>query len=157
MSDLGTIGTDPCSRALMANSKGQIVGATLAVCNVETTHPFLWENGGPIVDLNALVIANAGAVLYEADNINERGEIVASGLPSGCSDRFSCGHIFLLIPCDGNHPGVEGCDYSLAEAEPAITHHTTATEAPSIPPQVFRMRGNRFRFSSLANHHQANQ
>jgi probable HAF family extracellular repeat protein len=116
MKDLGTIGTDPCSRALMMNSNGQIVGATLAVCNVETTHPFLWENGGPMVDLNALITASSGAVLYEADNINERGEIVASGLSAGCDDRFACGHIFLLVPCDENHPGAEGCDYSLVDA-----------------------------------------
>jgi probable HAF family extracellular repeat protein len=129
MKDLGTIGSDPCSRALMANSEGQIVGATLAVCNVETTHPFLWENGGPMVDLNTLVVASSGAVLYEADNINERGEIVASGLPAGCSDRFACGHIFQLTPCDEEHPDVEGCDYSMLEAA-EVSNSAVATRAP---------------------------
>jgi len=115
MTDLGTIGSDQCSRALMANSKGQIVGGTLAICQVETTRAFLWENDGPIVDLNSLILGNTGADLYEADNINERGEIVASGLPAGCNDRFSCGHVYLLIPCDANHADIEGCVYRTVE------------------------------------------
>ena len=113
MTDLGSLGTDPCSRALMANSRGQIIGTTIAICGQLETHAFLWENGGPMADLNSLSAAAASGVnLFEADNINERGEIVASGLPAGCTDRFSCQHLFLLIPCDEDHPDVEGCDYS---------------------------------------------
>ena len=115
MTDLGTLWTDPCSRALMTNSNKQIVGTTIAVCGQLSTHPFLWENGGPMVDVNTLISGGSGAVLYEADNINERGEIVASGLPAGCNDRFACGHVYLLIPCDEHHPGIKGCDYSLVE------------------------------------------
>ena len=74
-----------------------------------------------MIDLNTLVLAGSGAVLYEADNLNERGEIVASGLPAGCNDRFSCGHIFLLIPCDDGHSNVEGCDYSMVDASAEAT------------------------------------
>jgi len=125
ITDLGTLEGDPCSRALMANSKGQIVGGTLAICQLETTRAFLWENGGPIIDLNSLTVADSGANLYEADNINERGEIVASGLPAGCNDRFSCGHLYLLIPCDKNHAGVEGCDYRTVEESSLTTTRTT--------------------------------
>src|SRR5262249_337611 len=127
MADLGSLGTDPCSRALMMNLRGQIVGTTIAVCGELSTHPFLWENGGPMVDLNTLILGNSGAGLYEADNINDRGEIVASGLPAGCDNRFACGHIFLLIPCDENHPGLEGCDYSLVEAPATVTQPIQAT------------------------------
>jgi len=122
MADLGTLGTDPCSRALMANSKEQIVGGTLAICQVETTRAFLWENGGPMVDLNSLTFGDSRADLYEADNINERGEIVASGLPAGCNDRFACGHVYLLIPCDENHPEIGGCDYSFVEEDGFENH-----------------------------------
>jgi probable HAF family extracellular repeat protein len=55
MTDLGSIGTDPCSRGLSVNSKGQVVGATAAMCGGVLTHGFLWEGGGPAVDLNSLV------------------------------------------------------------------------------------------------------
>ena len=100
MTDLGTLGTDPCSRAKMANSEGQVVGITAAVCGGLSTHAFLWESGGPMVDLNTLILASSGATLYDAENINQRGEIVALGLPAGCADPNSCGHVYLLIPKD---------------------------------------------------------
>ena len=141
MTDLGTLGTDPCSRALMMNSKGQIVGATVAVCGTETTHPFLWENGGPMVDLNTLIPQDLGAVLYEADNINERGEIVASGLPAGCDDRFACGHVFLLIPCgEGDQTcGGGGSENAVLQTSPI----PRATRTRTLPPPVMQ-RARRF-------------
>jgi probable HAF family extracellular repeat protein len=133
MADLGTLGADPCNHAFMSNARGQVVGTSEAFCNGPGIHPFLWENGGPMVDLNTLIPENAGAPLYEASNINERGEIVAGGLPAGCGDPNSCGHVYLLIPCDEEHSGIEGCDYSTVEAsastEPttAVVFRTTAT------------------------------
>jgi hypothetical protein len=84
-----------------------------------------------LVDLDALAVSDSGASLFEADNINERGEIVASGLPGGCDDRFSCGHVFLLIPCDEDHPGVEGCDYSMVDASATAAHRPTPTQRPT--------------------------
>jgi probable HAF family extracellular repeat protein len=96
----------------MSNAMGQVVGTSEAFCNTPGIHPFLWENGGPMVDLNTLIPADSGAPLYEASNINDRGEIVAGGLPAGCNNPFSCGHVYLLIPCDADHPSVEGCDYN---------------------------------------------
>jgi probable HAF family extracellular repeat protein len=119
MTDLGTLGTDPCSHPFMSNTKGQIVGATVAVCGGPSTHAFLWENGGPMVDLNTLIPEDAGSPLYEPSNINERGEIVAGGLPPGCGNQSSCSHVYLLIPCDEDHAGIEGCDYSMVEASAA--------------------------------------
>jgi probable HAF family extracellular repeat protein len=49
ITDLGTLGDDPCSRALMMNSKAQIIGTTISICGVLSTHAFLWENDGPMV------------------------------------------------------------------------------------------------------------
>ena len=115
MTDLGTLGGDPCSAALSVNSRGQVLGASESAaggCN-EWTTALLWENGGPSVDLNSLVPSGSGVDLTVALGANDRGEIVAGGIPPSCDISATCGHAYVLIPCDENHPGVEGCDYSL--------------------------------------------
>jgi probable HAF family extracellular repeat protein len=94
MKDLGSIGSDPCSRAISINSRGQIIGATIAVCGHALTHGFLWENGGPAIDLNTLVNSPDMALttpLY----ISENGEIAGNGMLAN-GDM----HAFLLIPCE---------------------------------------------------------
>jgi probable HAF family extracellular repeat protein len=50
IADLGTLNGDPCSTSESINSRGQIVGASEAVCPGQFTEAFLWENGGPMVD-----------------------------------------------------------------------------------------------------------
>ena len=122
MTDLGTIGADPCSRGLSVNSRRQVVGATAAVCGSFLTHGFLWEGGGPAVDLNALISATDLALTIPL-NINDRGEIAGTGfLPNGNA------HAFLLIPCDDD---VEGCDYSMVDANTATTT-VPAALAPKV-------------------------
>jgi len=98
MTDLGTLGDD--SHASAINSKSQVVGYFFISGRTEPPfrHPFLWEKGGPMVDLNTLIPANSGLELVAADNINGRGEIVGIGVPARCFVDF-CGHLFLLIPC----------------------------------------------------------
>jgi hypothetical protein len=83
-----------------------------------------------MVDLNTLVPPNSSLQLTKGLYVNDRGEIAARGV-------FSNGniHAVLLIPCDENHPGVEGCDYGLVEAgtasvSPAPTHQHSATGTP---------------------------
>ena len=143
MTDLGTLGGDPCSDALSVNSNGQVVGASQSEaggCN-EWTTAFLWENGGPSVDLNSLVMSASGAYLNVGFWTNASGEIVAGGIPAGCNYAHTCGHTYLLIPCDDNHPGIEGCDYGLVDAaaatheSPAPAMHKPTTEAqPTLRP-----------------------
>ena len=97
--DLGTLGGN--STAFQINSRHQIVGASRL--NPTTNHAFLWENGGPMIDLNTLVAANpSGLTLVCAFNINGRGEITGLGappgvVPQGCSAPGL--HPFLVIPC----------------------------------------------------------
>jgi probable HAF family extracellular repeat protein len=112
MKDLGRIGSDPCSRARAINSHGQVVGST-SDC-VFALHAFLWEHGGPMVDLNQLVQSTSGFQVLIADNITERGEIAGTGVPAGCDNVDTCGHVFLMIPCDENHRG-ECADNSMIE------------------------------------------
>jgi probable HAF family extracellular repeat protein len=110
MTDLGTLGTDPDSEAFAVNLQSQVVGNT-SIFGVADLRAFLWENGGPMVDLNTLIPPTPSLELTHGLYINDRGEIAAEG-------NFTNGdfHAFILIPCDENHPGLEGCDYDDVEA-----------------------------------------
>ena len=54
--------------------------------------------------------------LTQSTSINDRGEIAGWASTSDGNN-----HGFLLIPCDGHHPGVEGCDYSMVEGGSAMS------------------------------------
>jgi probable HAF family extracellular repeat protein len=110
MTDLGTLGADPASESVGVNSQGQVVGQTFGPSG--DLRAFLWEEGGPVVELNTLIPPNRGLQLTAATYINDHGEIAAFGLLS--NGDF---HAFILTPCDENHPGVEGCDYRLVDAD----------------------------------------
>jgi probable HAF family extracellular repeat protein len=154
MTDLGTLGGDPCSVALSINSRGQVLGASESAaggCN-EWTTALLWENGGPSVDLNSLVPSGSGANLTVAFWANDRGEIVAGGTPPSCDLSATCGHAYVLIPCDENHPGIEGCDYSMVDATAAVPQTTPAVRNafdPTLPPSLMR-RMSRYRLPGPA-------
>lgn len=98
--DLGTIGSDACSRGRAINAKGQIVGGSSDCHNF--LHAFVWEEGGPMLDLNTLIPPGSGLQLTNAVNINDRGEILAKSVPPGVTpiDDEDFGHIVLLVPCD---------------------------------------------------------
>jgi probable HAF family extracellular repeat protein len=108
MIDLGTVGGDACSFGFTINSAEQVVGISVPGCDFSQARASFWEGGGPMVDLNELIPPNATLHLTLSETINDRGEIVGNGVdPEGNQ------HAFLLIPCDENHPNIEGCDYSL--------------------------------------------
>lgn len=140
MMDLGTLPGDSCSNANSVNLLGQVVGTSESreLCLIPIgEHASLWEKGGPMVDLNTLILGSSGATLYEAVNINERGEILALGLPAGCDDRSACGHLYLLVPCDANN--ASACQNSApnalgAPASPAVANNSTGAATPR--PQI---------------------
>jgi len=133
MTDLGNLGADSFANAV--NSERQVVGASQV--DSTTMHAFLWEKGGPMADLNSLIPTNSSLQLANAYNINERGEISGIGAPAGCGASDAalsfCGHAFLLIPCDENHPGVEGCDYDTVDAETAAQARPAQITESSAP------------------------
>ena len=115
--DLGALSGDCSSRAFAINSREQIVGWSES-CDGSDVRAFLWENGS-IADLSSLILPNSSLDPAWAMAINERGEIAGIGVPPGVAppDFAAQGRAFLAVPCDENHPGIEGCDYSLVEAD----------------------------------------
>jgi probable HAF family extracellular repeat protein len=108
--DLGTVAGDPCSRGRGLNARGQVVGGSSDCRNF--LHAFLWEEGGPMLDLNTLIPPGSGVQLTNAFNINDSGEILAKSAPLGFTpnDDADLGHLVLLVPCepDGDEEGCEG-------------------------------------------------
>jgi probable HAF family extracellular repeat protein len=102
--DLGTVPGDACSRGRGLNERGQVVGGSSDCHNF--LHAFLWEDDGPMVDLNTLISPGSGVQLTNAFNINDRGEILAKAAPIGFTpnDDADLGHIVLLIPCNEHNP-----------------------------------------------------
>lgn len=135
ITDLGVLGEGQCSFASSINAKTQIVGASITDdCNFDNnSRAFFWE-GGAIFDLNTLIPAGSALHLQWARSINDRGEIAGTGL-----DADGNVHAFLLIPCDKNHSGIDGCDYSLVDASAttrgtaAPAMHQSATTIPRTP------------------------
>jgi probable HAF family extracellular repeat protein len=106
--DLGTVPGDPCSRGRGLNARGQIVGLSSDCFN--SLHAFVWEEGGPMLDLNTLIAPGSGWQLTRAININDQGEILAAADPLGVtpSDDDDLGHLVLLVPCDACEAGCNG-------------------------------------------------
>jgi probable HAF family extracellular repeat protein len=141
MIDLGTVGADPCSRAISNNSNGQIVGAS-TTCT-EFLRAFLWENGGPMVDLNTLIHPGSDLTVVAGSFINERGEIAGNALlPNG--DQ----HAVLMIPdgdCDDDCEGrIAASQYNAAPAYYPATM-TQGSESPATRVDQLRNRfGSRY-------------
>jgi probable HAF family extracellular repeat protein len=152
--DLGTLHGDPCSVGESINSSGQVVGVSQSArggCNYYTT-AFLWENGGPSVDLNDLIPPHSPLFLVAATAINDQGEITGRGAPQGCGLADICGHAYVLIPCDQNHPGIEDCDYSMITTPAGVDSaapKSSKWSSGTTPAVVFR-RSNRFHFAPPA-------
>jgi probable HAF family extracellular repeat protein len=129
------LGGDCFSRAIAINSHAQVVGNSFS-CDGNFDHAFIWENGS-LIDLNTLIPADSSLQLAGGSDVNDRGEIAGIGVPSGVSPAnvFTEGHAFLLIPCDENHPGIEGCDYGAVEAV-EVTNNGVAPRPPAIPPTM---------------------
>jgi uncharacterized membrane protein len=140
---LGSLHSGDCAGGTSVNPSGQVVGLS-GPNGCVTVLPFLWEDGGPMVDLNTLVPPNSGIQLQEALQINNRGEIAGNGV-----DANGDNHAVLLIPCDENHPGVTGCDYGTVDASTAAQSAAPRYIPNSTPRPVHPWRSNRFHSSAV--------
>lgn len=77
--DLGTYGRQ--SRARGINGSGQVVGDSDSFfqANYGSGGAFLWDSVHGMRDLNTLIPANSGWVLFSANAINDKGQIVGEG------------------------------------------------------------------------------
>jgi probable HAF family extracellular repeat protein len=129
LTNLGTAPGDDCSVAQQVNARGQAVGPSFA-CSVffsDASDATLYEHGSAI-NLNDFVPSGSNFHLTGLDSyINDRGEIAVIGALSN-GDH----HAFLLVPCDEDHLGIEGCDYSPFEP-PAVSPAPAAALALQNP------------------------
>jgi probable HAF family extracellular repeat protein len=136
--DLGLLPGDCNSEALAINSQGQIVGNSSPDCIVDG-NVVLWEKGSAAVNINTLVTPASDVTAVYALEINDRGEIAAHGFTSTGDQRG-----VLLLPCDENHPDLEGCDYDLVDAAtevqsnaaPHVSGPKAAVQASLTPSQM---------------------
>ena len=114
MSDLGAVPGDNASDAYAINSAGSIVGLDCDSLACQSIKAFLWENGGPMVDLNTLVYPPSTLHVYEAVYINEPGEILGEATDSSGDTRA-----VLLVP-DGDCDSA--CEQRIADSQnnPAV-------------------------------------
>jgi probable HAF family extracellular repeat protein len=90
MIDLGTPHGNACSKGETINTFDQVVGDS-GECGVGGD-PFLWEKGD-MVALSDLILPGSDRILFDAFQINDRGEIV-----SLCSTPEGDVHVCLLMP-----------------------------------------------------------
>jgi probable HAF family extracellular repeat protein len=129
MTNLGSLNGDQCSLAFGGNSKGQVVGNSLSDCDHET-HAFLWENAGPMVDLNSFVPPGSGILLREGVFINERGEIAVSGRVANGDD-----HAFVLVPDDDSSESTVDMAQGSPELDqslPAVIHTLVTAKTVAV-------------------------
>jgi probable HAF family extracellular repeat protein len=144
ITDLGTVDGDTCAFAFSINGSEQVVG--FSNCFSESTRGFLWQ-GGSMTDLNALIVPGSDFQVPTAFTINNRGEIAAKGVNA---DQHE--HAVLLIPCDENHPSIEGCDYSMVDASATtIVRPGLRPASGNMPLPVRSHRNNRLRFPAFGH------
>ena len=112
LSDIGAVGQDTCAQAYGINGSQQIVGISVDSCaNWPNGRGFLWENGGPIVDLNALVENQSDLHVRFGLYLTDSGQIYGYAVDSNGN-----GHTVVLVP-DGDCNST--CEARIAASENA--------------------------------------
>jgi len=124
MIDLGTVSGDSCSLTHFMNARSQVVGSSFDCSDFVELHGFLWQPGGPMIDLNQFVPPGSGLIVTDGEGINDRGEIAGSALlPNG---DF---HAVLLVPCTEDLIDAVGCQ----EASQNVNASSSELSTPGKP------------------------
>ncbi len=90
---IGTVDSIQYSQANAINAAGQVVGTADPLCSpCVAPKAWFWQQGGTITALDTLLPAGSGWTLQQANGINDRGQIVGTGLHNGHQ------HAYLLTP-----------------------------------------------------------
>jgi probable HAF family extracellular repeat protein len=137
MTDLGTVGGNDCSSAFGINAKDQVVGEAFP-CQVNAVpHAFLWDKGR-IIDLNVFVPASSDLTIMDAEEINDHGEILCSGLLTN-GDSRGC----LLIPVgEGDPDGIS----ATAENLRALNERTARPTGEAVARAIALAHARRLRW-----------
>ncbi len=142
MHDLGTLGVDRTSVACGVNVAGVIVGwsgdsqSDRAACSglprtgyleVGVRRAVVWR-GGAAEELNGLIPAGTGWTLETAAAINERGQIVGTGVLDGQRRAY------LLTPLPPPPPPVVPPPAAVADPPPAAAPPPAAPVSPPVAP-----------------------
>jgi probable HAF family extracellular repeat protein len=142
LTDLGTLPGDISSNAIVANG-GRVVG--VSGDSSGNVRGFLWENGGPMVDLSSLIPSNSALQPVVPFAINRRGEIAGTGFLLNGDARG-----FLLIPCDESHGDSEcedGGGVAIARGE---TNQRPNVVLPEYVRKMLRQRlGSRYHIPGI--------
>ena len=112
-----------------------MVGSSID-CQGNELHGFLWQPGGPLIDLNAFVPPGSDLIVTDGETVNDRGEIAGSGLlPDG---DF---HAILLVPCGEDSAATEGCQDAAAAAQTASA--SVARNRSRLTPETLSALRNR--------------
>jgi probable HAF family extracellular repeat protein len=84
--NIGTLGQDSLSMANAINNKGQVVG--YSGYSGDVGQRAILYTDGLLFDLNNLLSPNSGWVLNYATDINDRGQIIGTGLLNGVHTSF---------------------------------------------------------------------
>jgi probable HAF family extracellular repeat protein len=144
ITDLGTLPEDFSSGATGINDNGLIVGNS---CDVNfNCRAFVWE-GGIMTDLNTLTINGSSLFLLDASGgTNSRGEVAGRVFDPNTGQV----HGYRAIPCDGNHLGIEGCDYRMVDVSTQVPVQTVAPNVskPMVPFSLWH-RNSRLHFPAV--------
>jgi probable HAF family extracellular repeat protein len=163
MIDLGTLGLTRTYAYSLNNATAshgvEVVGSSWLVTSTSsflgTPHAFLWQNGGPMVDLNTLLPASSGWVLSGATGINDNQQIVGTGSYDGTASGFVCQIVSGVLTEPTEIPVINNAAYGtglpaainslgqvagqngVPEGSPVFWSNGTTTSLPMYPSSGF--------------------